>query len=91
MSRLSGSEDPLKWIQVDTIYYISVCAHDTSKLPHHVTIDKLFWPYQINTNHSPSQGDLAGWKNKNIYYVTICIIKISMVVKYLDDTTSVHS
>ena len=58
------------------------------KLPHHVTIDKLFLPYQINANYSPSQGDPAGWKNKYIYYVTICIIKITMVVKYLDDTTS---
>ena len=37
-----------------------------------------------------SQGDLAGRKKIKAYYEMICITKITMIAKYLEDT-SVHS
>ena len=41
----------------------------------------------------PSQGEPAGHEKRkiSIYYEMICTIKITMVAKYLEDTTSVHS
>ena len=44
-------------------------------------------------DYLPSQGDPAGWeinKNKKVYYEMICITKITMIVKYLEETTLVH-
>ena len=44
------------------------------------------------TDQLPSQGDPAGReKLKKVCYETICITKITMIAKYLEDTTSVHS
>ena len=40
------------------------------------------------TNYLPSEGDLAGWEDKN--YEMICITKTTMIAKYLEET-SVHS
>ena len=43
------------------------------------------------TDYLPFQGDPAGQeKNKN-YYEIICITKITMIAKYLEDTTSFNS
>ena len=41
-------------------------------------------------NYLPSQGDPAGWKKIKIevHYKTICITKITMIPKYLEDATS---
>ena len=39
-------------------------------------------------DYLPPQGDLAGWeKNKSL----LCITKITMIAKYLEDATSVYS
>ena len=45
------------------------------------------------TDYLPSQGDSAGWKKIKIkaHHETICITKITMIAKYLEDTASVHS
>ena len=45
------------------------------------------------TDYLPSQGDPAGWKKIKITvcHEAICITKITMITKYLEDTTSVHS
>ena len=42
-------------------------------------------------DYLPSGGDLAGQKKIKVYYETICITKITMIAKYLEDTTLVHS
>ena len=44
-------------------------------------------------DYLPSQGDPAGPEKIKIkvYYEMICITKITMIAKYLEDTTSVHS
>ena len=42
------------------------------------------------TDYLSSKSDPAGWKIK-VHYETICITKITMIAKYLEDTTSVHS
>ena len=44
-------------------------------------------------DYLPSQGDPAARKKIKIkvHYETICIIKITMIAKYFEDTTSVHS
>ena len=44
-------------------------------------------------DYIPSQGDLADRQKIKIqvYYETICIIKITMITKCLEDTTSAHS
>ena len=44
------------------------------------------------TDYLPSQGDPAGRRKIKIqvYYETICITKITMVTKCLEDTTSAH-
>ena len=44
-------------------------------------------------DYLPSEGDLAGQEKTKmkVYYETICITKITMIAKYLEDTTSVHS
>ena len=45
------------------------------------------------TDYLYFQGDPAGWEKIEIklYYETICITKITMIAKYLEDTTSVLS
>ena len=45
------------------------------------------------TDYLPSQGDPAGREKIKIkvYHEMICITKITMTAKYLEDTTSVHS
>ena len=44
-------------------------------------------------NYLPSPGDLAGQEKIkiNVYHEIICITKITIIDKYLEDTTSVHS
>ena len=42
------------------------------------------------TDYLPSQSDPAG-QEKISYYEMICITKITMVAKYLEDKTSVDS
>ena len=44
-------------------------------------------------DYLPSQSDPAGWKKLKIkvHHETIFITKITMIAKYLEDTTSVHS
>ena len=43
-------------------------------------------------DYLPSQVDPAGRKNRKIkvHHEMICITKITMTAKYLEDTTSVH-
>ena len=45
------------------------------------------------TDYLPSKGDQAGQEKIKIkvYYEMICITKITMIAKYLEDATSVHS
>ena len=45
------------------------------------------------TDYLPFQSDPAGWEKIKIkiYYETICITKITMVAKYLEDTISLDS
>ena len=44
-------------------------------------------------DYLPSQGDPAGRDKMKIkvYYEINCVPKITMIAKYLEDTTSVHS
>ena len=44
-------------------------------------------------DYLPSQGDPAGWEKIKIkvYYETLYITEIIMIVNYLEDTTSVHT
>ena len=42
------------------------------------------------TDYLPSKGDPAGREKDKVYYEIICITKITMIAKYLEDT-SVHS
>ena len=44
-------------------------------------------------DYFPSQGDAAGQKKIKIkvYHVMICITKITMIAKYLENTTLIHS
>ena len=43
------------------------------------------------TDYLPSQGDLASREKIKVYYEMICITKITMIAKYLEDVASVHS
>ena len=51
---------------------------------------KLIWCF---TDYLPSQDDPAGQKNikVGVHHETICITKITMIAKYLEDATSVHN
>ena len=44
-------------------------------------------------DYLPSQGDQAGQEKikVEVYYETVCISKISMIAKYIEDTISVNS
>ena len=50
-------------------------------------------PYQINVMFH-GLFTFSGWPGRllqKVYYETTCITKITMIAKYLEDTTSVHS
>ena len=42
-------------------------------------------------DYLPSESDPAGREKIKVYYEMICITKITMIGKYLEDTISVHS
>ena len=44
-------------------------------------------------DYLPSQDDPAGREKikMEVHYETVCITKITMIAKYLEDKTSVHS
>ena len=43
------------------------------------------------TNYLPPQGKPGRLGKIKVYHEMICIIEITMIAKYLEDTTSVHS
>ena len=42
-------------------------------------------------DYLPCEGDLAGWEKKiKVHYEIICITKIIMIAKYVEDATLIY-